>query len=149
MTAVAKQKAGVLKLVLIEGSIAKETNAQLDLYVAVETPHQKGKTKTLAGRSKQKPPKWNQIFDITVHYIGDEIKLFLFDEDVDSDHLLGSAAIELSTLCIHSGIDSWIVLEREGEQTSAIHLKATWVPTIPASPEKPEQLAKMSQSVVK
>jgi len=131
-----KQKAGVLKLILIEGSIAKESDVQLDLYVAVETPNQKGKTKTLAGRSKQKPPKWNQIFDISVHYIGDEIKLFLFDEDVDNDNLVGSTAIELSTLCIHSGVDSWIVLDKEGEQTSAVHIKATWMPTLPASPDK-------------
>ena len=40
-----------------------------------------------------------------MHYIGDEVKFFLFDEDVDEDHVVGATVIELSSLCVSSGID--------------------------------------------
>ena len=50
-----------------------------------------------------------------MHYIGDEIKLVMWDEDVDTNNLVGAASIELSTLCISSGVDQWIAMERDGQ----------------------------------
>ena len=69
-----------------------------------------------------------------MHYIGDEVKFILYDEDVDEDHVFGATSVELSSLCISSGIDQWIQLESDGEQTSSLRLKGTWAPNAPETP---------------
>ena len=96
---------GTLKLVIITGEIMFEQEDQLDMYVLVQTPQQKGQTKTLAGKSKQNPPKWNQAFEMVVNQNVDTLTLIMFDEDVDEDHEFGSASIQMSELMSEETLD--------------------------------------------
>ena len=43
----------------------------MDPYVTIETRMQKLKTKTMQGAGKT--PKWDQMFDVDVKYIGDDM----------------------------------------------------------------------------
>ena len=47
---------------------------------------QKFRTRTLQGAGKT--PKWDQTFDFEVKYIGDDITVQVFDEDVTSSDLV-------------------------------------------------------------
>ena len=60
----------------------------MDPYVKIETRQQNLRTKTMQGAGKT--PKWDQIFDIDVKYIGDDMTLTVLDEDVTSSDKIGS-----------------------------------------------------------
>ena len=77
----------------------------MDPYVVIETRQQKVRTNTL--QSAGKTPKWNQTFDIDVKYIGDDITLTVYDEDVTSSDTVAQAIIKLSSLCVNGGLDEW------------------------------------------
>jgi len=80
----------------------------MDPYCVVETRMQKVRTNTLQGAGKK--PKWNQIFDIDVKYIGDDLNLTVYDEDVTDSDVVGKAIIKLSALCVNGGLDEWFEL---------------------------------------
>lgn len=52
-----------------------------------------------------------QFFDIDVKYIGDDMTLTVFDEDVTSSDKVGSAVIKLSSLCVNGGLDEWFQIQ--------------------------------------
>ena len=84
-----------------------------------------------------------------MHYIGDEVKLVLYDEDVDENHCVGAASVELSSLCISSGVDEWVELERNGEKTSRLRVKGTWTPNAPQTPPgEPEPVGREPSKTV-
>ena len=45
--------------------------------------------------------------DIDVKYVGDDMHLQVFDEDVTDSDLVGETTIKLSDFCINRGIDDW------------------------------------------
>ena len=45
--------------------------------------------------------------DIDVKYVGDDMHLQVFDEDVTNSDLIGENTIKLSSFCIGNGIDEW------------------------------------------
>jgi Ca2+-dependent lipid-binding protein len=94
----------------------------MDPYVVIETRQQKVRTKTMLGAGKT--PQWNQLFDIDVKYIGDDMKLQCFDEDVSSSDLIGEVNIKLSSLCVNGEFfDEWFSIADKGKQSGQIHLK--------------------------
>jgi len=98
----------------------------MDPFVVIETRQQKLKTKTMQGAGKT--PKWDQIFDIDVKYIGDDMKLQVFDEDVTASDLVGETTIKLSSLCVNGGLDEWYTIGYQGKQSGTVHLKGQWTP---------------------
>ena len=74
-------------------------------------------------------PKWDQVFDIDVKYIGDDMNLSVFDEDVTTSDLVGKTVIKLSALCVNGGLDDWFPINYKGKQSGQIHLKGVWTPT--------------------
>ena len=52
-------------------------------------------------------PKWHETYDFDVKYVGDDISLEVFDEDVTSNSLVGSCVIKISSLCMNGGIEDW------------------------------------------
>ena len=79
--------------------------SKMDPYVTIETRQQKLRTKTMQGAGKT--PKWDQIFDIDVKYIGDDMTLTVLDEDVTASDKIGTTNIKLSALCVNGGLDEW------------------------------------------
>ena len=64
-----------------------------------------------------KTPCWNQVFDVDVKYIGDDMTVSVYDEDVSSDDLVGKTTIKLSSLCITGGLDDWFPIQFKGRQS--------------------------------
>lgn len=55
-----------------------------------------------------KEPKWpGEFVDIDVKYVGDDMLLQVFDEDVVNSDIIGESTIKLSSLCNGNGIDDW------------------------------------------
>ena len=79
-----------------------------------------------------KTPKWEQIFDIDVKYIGDDMSVTVFDEDVTTSDTVGSTSIKISALCTNGGLDDWFPIQYRGKQSGQIHLKGVWTPAAPA-----------------
>ena len=74
---------GLIELNVIASEIMFEQEDQLDTYVVVETAEQREQTKTLAGKSKENPPTWNESFDILVNDDVQTLTFTMFDEDVE------------------------------------------------------------------
>ena len=75
-----------------------------------------------------KTPVWNQTFNIDVKYIGDDLNVAVYDEDVTSSDLVGQAQIKLSALCVNGGLDEWFGIQYKGKQSGSIHLRGQWHP---------------------
>jgi len=119
---------GTLRVTVVEAKLTRDTEffSKMDPFVVIETRQQKLKTKTMQGAGKT--PKWDQIFDIDVKYIGDDMKLQVFDEDVTSSDLVGETTIKLSSLCVNGGLDEWYTIGFHGKQSGTVHLKGQWTP---------------------
>ena len=57
-----------------------------------------------------KNPRWCQMFDIDVKYLGDDMHVTVLDEDVTHSDVVASTVIKLSSLCVNNGIDEWFSL---------------------------------------
>ena len=66
---------GSLRIEVIEARLTRDTEffSKMDPYCVLETRQQKYKTRTLSGAGKT--PKWSQVFDIDVKYVGDDLKI--------------------------------------------------------------------------
>ena len=75
---------------MIEAKLTRDTEwfSKMDPYVVIETRNQKLKTRTLDGAGKT--PKWDQVFDVDVKYIGDDMKITVYDEDLTASDLVSS-----------------------------------------------------------
>ena len=80
--------AGKLKLYVIEAKLTRDTEwfSKMDPWTQIETRQQKVRTRTLQGAGKT--PKWDQAFDIDVRYIGDDMTVTVYDEDVTTSDLV-------------------------------------------------------------
>ena len=93
-----------------------------------------------------KTPKWDQIFDIDVKYIGDDMTLTVLDEDVTDSDKVGSTNIKLSALCVNGGLDEWFPIQHKGKQSGQVHLKGTWKPAGATAKAGQPQTAMMGQN---
>ena len=82
---------GSLRVEVIEARLTRDTEffSKMDPYAVLETRMQKFKTRTLQGAGKT--PKWDQVFDIDVKYIGDDLYFKVYDEDVSSSDLVSNS----------------------------------------------------------
>mmetsp|Transcript_3654 Transcript_3654/g.4882 ORF Transcript_3654/g.4882 Transcript_3654/m.4882 type:complete len:143 (+) Transcript_3654:24-452(+) len=119
---------GSLRIEVIEARLTRDTEffSKMDPYCVIESRMQKFKTRTLQGAGKT--PRWNQAFDFDVKYIGDDIFIKVFDEDVAASDLVGEATYKISSLCVGNGIDEWFPIQFKGKQSGQVHLKSTWKP---------------------
>ena len=79
---------GILRLTVVEAKLTRDTEwfSKMDPWTQIETRQQKLRTRTLQGAGKT--PKWDQVFDIDVKYIGDDMIVTVFDEDVVTSDLV-------------------------------------------------------------
>ena len=70
-------------------------------------------------------------------YIGDDLHLEVFDEDVGADDKIGEASFKLSALCANNGIDEWFSVAYKGRQAGQVHLKSVFKPVGAAAGAKP------------
>ena len=119
---------GMLTINVIEAKLTRDTEffSKMDPYCVLESRMQKFRTRTLQGAGKT--PSWQQAFEFDVKYIGDDMTIKVFDEDVSASDLVGESTIKLSSLCVGTGIDEWFPIQYRGKQSGTVHLKSTWRP---------------------
>ena len=122
------QTSGLLRLHVIEAKLTRDTEwfSKMDPWVQIHTRQQKVRTKTLQGAGKT--PKWDQVFDIDVKYIGDDMQVHVYDEDLTCSETIGSTVIKISALCVNGGIDDWFPIHWKGKQSGSLRLKGVWTP---------------------
>ena len=128
---------GTLALTVIEARLTRDTETfgKMDPYVKISSRQQQFKTNVKNGAGKT--PIWNQTFNIDVKYIGDDLHLEVFDEDVGADDKIGEASFKLSALCANNGIDEWFSVAYKGRQAGQVHLKSVFKPVGAAAGAKP------------
>ena len=90
----------------------------MDPFATVKYRQQDFKTKAKKGAGKT--PIWDETFEIDVKYQGDDLVLKIFDEDVFSSDLVGTATIKVQSLC--GRIDEWFNIEHQGKTAGKVHL---------------------------
>ena len=96
----------------------------MDPYVEIETRMQRFRTAVKGGAGKE--PVWNETMVIDVKYIGDDLKIWVYDEDLSSSDLVCEGTIKLSSLCVNKGLDEWHELQLNGQKAGHIHLISKW-----------------------
>ena len=89
---------GSLRVEVIEAKLTRDTEffSKMDPYCVLESRMQKFRTRTLQGAGKT--PKWDQVFDLDVKYIGDDLKIVVFDEDVSASDKVSKTLKILSSI---------------------------------------------------
>ena len=64
-----------------------------------------------------------------VKYIGDDIKIWVMDENVSTDAVIGEASVKLSSLCVNGGLDDWWAITWKGKKAGSLHMKGDWCPS--------------------
>jgi hypothetical protein len=52
----------------------------------------------------------------------------VYDEDVTSSDIVGSAVVKLSAMCINQGIDEWYQMQHLGKSCGTVHIRSHWTP---------------------
>jgi Ca2+-dependent lipid-binding protein len=120
---------GTLKIHVMEARLTRDTETfgKMDPYCLLIMREQKHRTKTCNGAGKT--PNWGgEVAAFDVKYVGDDLKLSVFDEDPGQDDLVGTADIKVSSMCIGAGIDEWYKIFYKGKEAGAVHLKSVWMP---------------------
>ena len=127
--------AGNLALTVIEARLTRDTETfgKMDPYVKIACRQQQFRTNVKNGAGKT--PVWNQTFNIDVKYIGDDLHLEVYDEDVGADDKIGEASFKLSALCANNGIDEWFTVAYRGKQAGQVHLKSVFKPAGAGAPK--------------
>lgn len=138
---------GTLKVHILEAKLTRDTETfgKMDPFVIIETRMQRIRTATKDNAGKH--PVWsNEVANIDVKYVGDDMVLSVFDEDVTTSDIVGSATIKLSALCLPGGMDDWFEIQYRGKKAGMVHLRGEWHPsgqplaTKPAKATGPPQL---------
>ena len=86
---------GSLRVEIIEAKLTRDTEffSKMDPYCVLECRMQKFRTRTLQGAGKT--PKWQQAFDFDVKYVGDDMSIKVFDEDVAASDIVSQIIARL------------------------------------------------------
>ena len=120
---------GKLRVEVLEAHLTHDTEAvgNMDPYVKMTCREEEWKSSVADGQGKK--PKWqNEHFDITVHYLGDDLHFKVFDDDPGKDDVVGEGSTKLSALVHDHGIDEWFTIQYKGKDAGKIHLKCHYQP---------------------
>ena len=120
---------GKLSLTVIEARLERDTETfgKMDPYVVIHNRMQRLRTTTQESAGKE--PTWNETLELDVKYIGDDMKIWVMDEDVTNDDLIGEASVKLSSLCVNGGLDDWWTITYKGKKAGMLHMKGDWTPS--------------------
>ena len=120
---------GTLTLNVHEGRLTRDVNAitTMDPYLKFNCRQQEFKTKVKENEGKN--PKWEEIHEVDVKYIGDDIEFELYSQNsLSSDSLIGKFRIKVSALCVNKGVDDWWTVMHQDKACGMIHLSSHWKP---------------------
>ena len=99
---------GMLTLNIHEARLTRDTNTvtTMDPYLKLKVRMQEFKTKTRQNEGKN--PRWEEMFEVKVDYIGDDIEFEMLTENsIASDKRIGTLRVKLSAMCVTKGVDDW------------------------------------------
>ena len=120
---------GILSLTIIEARLDRDVEmfSKMDPYVIIHNRMQKIRTATQDEAGME--PVWNETVELDVKYIGDDIMIWVMDENVTDDSVIGEASVKLSSLCVNGGLDDWWTITYKGKKAGSLHMKGDWKPT--------------------
>jgi len=115
----------------VEAKLTRDTEwfGKMDPFCIVE--YRQERFKTAVKDNAGKNPVWNQTYEIDIKYIGDDMWLKVFDEDVTTNDAVGATQIKCSSLCLPGGLDDWFTITFKGKSAGQLHLKSVWTPSGP------------------
>ena len=119
--------AGTLEITIVEARLERDTDfwTKMDPYVEIEMRMQRFRTSTKGGAGLE--PTWNETMTMDVKYIGDDMTVKVYDEDLgDNKDLVCEGIIKLSSLCVNDGLDEWHELHYKGKKAGMLHMKSKW-----------------------
>ena len=122
---------GVMRVHVLEAHLTHKIGfGKMDPYVKMSSREQTWKSPVSEDGGKE--PKWNHgnTWDITVHYLGDELHLEVWNDEVGRDHAIGVGATKLAALAVNGGIDEWYSISHEGEDAGRVRIKSEWHPKV-------------------
>ena len=120
---------GKLKINVHEARFAKDVESfgTQDPYVKIKARMQEFKTKTHTDGGIN--PKWEEVFEIDVKYIGDDVEFFFMNENSMTDHdNIGHLKCKMTALCANKGVDDWWAMQVKGKEVGKIHISTNWIP---------------------
>lgn len=99
---------GKLTLNVHEARFGKDSESlgTQDPYVKITARNQEFKTKTHTDGGVN--PKWEEVFEIDVKFIGDDIVfMFMNANSMSDDDNIGMLKCKMTTLCANKGVDDW------------------------------------------
>ena len=81
---------GALKLTVVEAKLTRDTEffGKMDPFCIIE--YRQDRWKTAVKQNAGKVPKWDQTYDIDVKYVGDDMWIKVFDEDITDNDPVGA-----------------------------------------------------------
>ena len=116
---------GTMRVHILEAHLTHKIGfGKMDPYVKLASREQTWKSSVSKDGGKE--PKWNHenTWDITVHYLGDELQIQVWNEEVGRDHVIGSGATKLAALAVNGGIDEWYSIQHEGEDAGRLRIRS-------------------------
>ena len=55
------------------------------------------------------------MFELDIKYIGDDMWIKVFDEDITDNDPIGAVQMKASSLCIPGGLDEWFTITYKGK----------------------------------
>ena len=119
---------GKLRLTVMQAKLTRDTETfgKMDPYAVIE--YRQEKHKTVTKNNAGKTPVWNQTFDMDIKYIGDDIQIGVYDEDVTESDTIGFTTLKPSTLAVPGGITEWFDLQYHGKKAGQIQLRGVFTP---------------------
>ena len=105
---------GVLRITVLEAHLTHntETFGKMDPYVKLSCRNGDDHWKSGVMGGAGKNPVWDHdnVWDLEVHYLGDELTYVVMDEEVFKDDFVGEGKTKLGALAVHGGFDEWFDL---------------------------------------
>lgn len=55
------------------------------------------------------------MFELDIKYIGDDMWIKVFDEDITDNDPVGAVQMKASSLCLPGGLDEWFTITYKGK----------------------------------
>ena len=101
---------GKLRIHIIEAKLTRDTEmfGKMDPYAVLQCRESTYRTKVKDNAGKT--PKWHEVWELDVKYVGDDLHIQVKDQDVTKSDDVGNTSLKLSSLCVGTGIDEWFDL---------------------------------------
>ena len=120
---------GKLKINVHEARFEKDVESfgTQDPYVKIKTRMQEFQTKVHTDGGVN--PKWEEVFEVDVKYIGDDIEfMFMNKNSMTDDENIGNTKMKMTACCANKGVDDWWAMQVKGKEVGKIHISTNWIP---------------------